>query len=143
MKKAVLVTGATIFFLYAAGCILVYSYQEKLLFFPQKLEREYAFNFGEQTEELFIPVQDGTSLNGLLFKADSSKGLVFYLHGNAGSLRTWSAVSPAFTQLKYDVFMPDYRGYGKSGGSIQSQEQLHDDMQTAYDSLKKRYDESK
>ena len=37
----------------------------------------------------------------------------------------------------------DYRGFGKSGGSIRSQKQLITDVQIAYDSLKARYEESR
>ena len=82
---------------------------------------------------------DGISLNGLLFKADSSKGLIFYLHGNAGSLSSWGNVAETYTDLNYDVFMLDYRGYGKSEGSISSQKQFYQDIQTVYNELKKKY----
>ena len=39
-------------------------------------------------------------------------------------------------------FMLDYRGYGKSEGSIKSQQQFFDDVQLAYDEMKKKYNES-
>ena len=39
--------------------------------------------------------------------------------------------------------MLDYRGYGKSEGSIHSQQQFYDDLQTSYNEIKKRYDERK
>jgi pimeloyl-ACP methyl ester carboxylesterase len=68
--------------------------------------------------------------------------LIFYLHGNAGSLNTWGEVAKRYTELKYDVFMLDYRGYGKSEGSIHSQKQFHEDIQMAYDEMKKTYKES-
>ena len=38
--------------------------------------------------------------------------------------------------------MLDYRGYGKSGSKISSEAQLHRDMQTVYDYLKKMYPEN-
>ena len=37
----------------------------------------------------------------------------------------------------------DYRGFGKSEGKINSQDQLFQDVQTVYDEMKKKYDESK
>ena len=76
-----------------------------------------------------IKMNDNTLLNGLLFKTDNSKGVIFYLHGNAGSLNSWGEVAKAYTDLNYDVFMIDYRGYGKSEGSISSQGQFFQDMQ--------------
>ena len=43
--------------------------------------------------------------------------------------------------MNYDVFILDYRGYGKSEGSIKSQRQLFQDIQTAYDDLINIYNE--
>ena len=40
---------------------------------------------------------DGKILNGVLFKADSTKGLVFYLHGNGGSIKGWGDISTKYT----------------------------------------------
>jgi len=67
-------------------CILLYFVQEKLIFFPEKLAATYKFKFDQGFEELYFKTADNIVLNGVLFKADSSMGLIFYLHGNAGSL---------------------------------------------------------
>jgi len=127
---------------YVLVCFIVYFFQEKMIFFPKKLAIDYEFQFEQAYEEISIPA-DGIKLNGLLLKADSSKGLVFYLHGNAGGLDSWGEIGGTYTSLDYDVFMLDYRGYGKSEGRITSEKQFYDDVQTAYDSLKKRYAENK
>jgi len=129
--------------LYVLVCGLLYLFQEKLIFFPQKLDRNFLFQFDQKFEEKNITVTDGTVLNGLLFKTENSKGLIFYLHGNAGSLQGWGQVAKTYTDLNYDVFMLDYRGYGKSEGSINGEEQMHQDVQTAYDELRKIYEEDK
>lgn len=128
---------------YLIICLLLFIFQEKLIFFPPKLEKNYKFSFGQKFEELNIVTKDQKLLNGLLFKADSSKGLIFYLHGNAGSLDSWGQVAKTYTDLHYDVFMLDYRGYGKSEGSINGQGQFFEDIQIAYDLLKKSYSENK
>lgn len=129
--------------LYLVVCGLLYFFQEKLIFFPQKLAKNYRFGFGQPFEEMTITTQDKSLLHGLLFKADSSKGLIFYLHGNGGALDSWGEVAGTYTDLNYDVFLLDYRGYGKSEGLIYSQKQFFDDVQIAYDSLKSRYAEDK
>ena len=129
--------------LYIAVCILLYFFQEKLIFFPEKLEKDYAFSFDQNYEEIVVMMNDDKLLNGILFKADSSKGLVFYLHGNAGSVNSWGDLAKTYTNLGYDVFMLDYRGYGKSEGSINGQTLFFDDVQTTYDALKNRYPEDK
>lgn len=143
MNKMVLKFLIIIAALYILICALLYVFQEKLIFYPQKLARNYRFNFDQSFEELNIPAKDKNLLHGLLFKADSSKGLIFYLHGNAGALDTWGEVARTYTDLNYDVFLLDYRGYGKSEGVISGQKQLFEDIQIVYDSLKNRYPENK
>ncbi len=124
-------------------CGLLYFFQEKLIFFPQKLAKDFLFQFDQTFEERFIEVEEGIVLHGLLFRAESSKGLIYYLHGNAGSLSSWGGVARTYTDLDYDVFILDYRGYGKSGGEIEGQNQLYGDVQTVYDELKKEFTEDK
>ena len=65
------------------------------------------------------------------------------MHGNAGSLSSWGGVAETYTNLNYDIFILDYRGYGKSEGSINGQEQLFQDVQAVYAELKKKYKEDK
>ncbi len=120
----------------------VYAFQEKLIFFPEKLDRDFKISYNTDFEEIFIEVEKGVDIHGILFKSGSPKGLIFYLHGNAGSLRSWGDAAEYYVSLGYDVFMPDYRGYGKSGGKISSENQLYDDMQKAYDQIRKLYDET-
>lgn len=141
-KKILLRTLNWLIILYTLICIALYFFQEKLIFFPEKLSKTHRFSFDQPFEELNIKTSNNNLLNGLLFKADSAKGLVFYLHGNAGSLNKWGAVAKRYTNLHYDVFIPDYPGYGKSTGSIKSQAQLFEAIQTAYNEMKKRYSET-
>ena len=141
MKKFFLNSLKIILILYILVCGLLFFFQENLIFFPQKLDKTFQFEFDQKFEEKNIKMVDGTILNGLLFKADNSKGLIFYLHGNAGSLNSWGQVAKTYTDLNYDIFFLDYRGYGKSEGSIKGEEQIYNDVQSAYDDLKKIYRE--
>lgn len=126
---------------YIIFCAAFYFFQERFLFYPDKLGKNYKFNFKENFEGLYIQTNDGIKLNGLLFRAHESKGLIFYLHGNAGALDSWGSVASLYTELGYDVFLLDYRGFGKSEGEIRSQRRLFEDVQTAYNKMKELYDE--
>ena len=114
-----------------------------MIFFPQKLDKNYHYEFKEKFEEINILTNDNKKINGLLFHADSTKGLIFYLHGNAGNLSSWGEVARTYTDLGYDLFIIDYRGYGKSEGKITGQDQLYQDNQIAFNELKKKYSEDK
>lgn len=129
--------------IYLFVCILLYFFQEKLLFFPEKLAKNYTFSFTQKFEEKWIKTKDGVSLHGILFKADSSRGLIFYLHGNGGAINSWGDVAKTYNDLGYDAFILDYRSYGKSEGTISSQEELFDDIEVAYLELMKNFSEDK
>ena len=122
---------------------LMYYFQEKLIFHaPPPLASDYKFDYTAAFEEVNIPVSGDASLSGLLFHATKpAKGLVFYLHGNGGSLEGWGYMSDVYTRLGYDLFILDYRGYGKSTGSITGKQQFLDDVRTAYNFMEKLYDE--
>jgi len=143
MKRRIIriskITGILLILLYVTICALFYFNQEKFGFHPTKLATDYEYDFKGNFEEINLKTKDGVNINNLLFKADSSKGVVFYLHGNGGSLKRVEKRAALYTSLGYDYFRADYRGYNKSEGSINSESQLHQDNQMLYDDLKKRY----
>lgn len=112
--------------------------QEKLLFLPQRLAQDHVLATADDIHELRIPVE-GAELSALHLRLPDPKGVVFFLHGNAGSLASWFVNPDYYRRLGYDLFMIDYRGYGKSSGAITSEAQLHADVRAAWDSIAARY----
>lgn len=141
MIKFIINSAEVIIILYSLICLLLYTFQEKIIFHPQKLNINHQFKFGGNFEEINTLTKDGLILNSLLFKSGKRKGLIFYLHGNAGSIENWGETAPVYTALGYDLFMPDYRGYGKSEGKISNEQQIYDDVQLLYNKMKKKYGE--
>jgi pimeloyl-ACP methyl ester carboxylesterase len=123
---------------YAGLLAALYFGQERLLFPATPLPADYQFQFDQRFEEIRIPVSGG-SLDALLFRQPAPRGLVFYLHGNRGDLNTWTAGLDFYRRINYDLFILDYRGYGKSTGTIESEEQLHADVRAAWDVVSPRY----
>jgi pimeloyl-ACP methyl ester carboxylesterase len=116
---------------------LVYLRQEALLFYPEPLPADEPFGLPD-VEEVGIEV-DGARLSALHLKLPHPKGVVFFLHGNAGNLASWFVNTRFYRDANFDLFMLDYRGYGKSTGRIQSEAQLHDDVATAWQQIAARY----
>lgn len=143
MKKMLLSILKILLLLYVGICVLLYFFQEKLIFYPEKLSKDFTFRFNQRFEEVSITTGNNVLLNALLFKCPEPKGVIYYLHGNAGSLNSWGDVAEIYTNLGYDVFMPDYRGFGKSEGQIKGEKQFYSDVQSGYNKLKTMYDESK
>jgi len=141
LRKIVLWTVGVILVLYALGCVGYYFTQERMIFRARALPAGGSWRFPGRFAEHFIVTPDGDRLDGLLFRADSSRGVIFFLHGNSENLGELGGIAHVYTDLNYDVFFLDYRGYGHSEGHISSERQLLADVQTAYDSVRTWYHE--
>lgn len=123
---------------YAGALGVLYASQERLIFPATVLPADFQFRYDLRFEELRIPVA-GASLDALHFTQPQSRGLVFFLHGNAGNLSTWTTGVDFYRKINYDLFIFDYRGYGKSTGRIKSEAQLHADVRAAWDAIAPHY----
>ena len=121
--------------------VFVYLFQERFIFHPEKLPEDFQFQYENQVvEEYNLPIRDGVTINGLHFKCENPKGVVYYLKGNSKSIKGWGKFAIDFTYHGWDVLMIDYRGFGKSTGK-RSQEAMHKDVQRVYDEIKTRVPE--
>lgn len=118
----------------------LYFFQEKLMFLPTTLKQEYQYQFDYRFEELFFETEKGAIINALHFKAEQSKGVILYFHGNAGDLSRWGKITSYFVEKSYDVLVMDYRTYGKSTGKL-TEAAFYKDAQYCYDYLLKQYPE--
>ena len=123
---------------YAALLAALYVGQERLLFPGTPLPADHRFRFAQPFAEVTIPVP-GAMLHALHVTQPDPRGLVFFLHGNAGNLATWTTGADFYRRVNYDLFILDYRGYGKSTGRIENEAQLHADVGAAYDAIAPRY----
>lgn len=127
--------------IYIGVSILLYYLQDYLLFKPEKLDKDFQYFYDNQeVEEYNIETRDGALINGLHFKVANPKGVVLYLKGNSKSMRGWGKFAVDFTRHNYDVFMIDYRGFGKSTGR-RTQKALKNDLQLIYNKMKEKVDE--
>ena len=120
------IVGTSLVFVYLVGAVLLYAFQENIIFLDDELPKDYAFDFDTRFEEVDLKTEDGANLNAIHFKADSAKGLILYFHGNQGNLTRWGNIAEEFAALQYDVVVMDYRGYGKSRGPRSMEAMLND-----------------
>jgi len=141
-KKRIIGFFLIISSLYVISMAFLYFNQEKFYFHPKTLATNYQYHFDTEFEEINIPVDKKNTINSLLFKSENSKGVILYLHGNAGALHDWGMRAPLYTSNNYDILFVDYRGFGKNKNQLESEEMLHSDIQHAYDFLKTKYKEN-
>ena len=123
---------------YVGVAAFFYWAQDNIVFRPDVLPASYEFKL-PNVSEVKIPV-DGATLSALHFKQPNAKGVVFFLHGNAGNLASWVRDTNFYRRSNYDLFMIDYRGFGKSTGHIESEAQLHADVLTAWQLIAPQYE---
>ncbi|MDP2370690.1 MAG: alpha/beta fold hydrolase [Rhodoferax sp.] len=124
--------------LYVAVLGLLWFKQESLLFAPTVLPAKHVLTTAADIHEANIQV-DGAQLSALHLRLPKPRGVVFFLHGNAGSLQTWFTNTDLYRRANFDLFMIDYRGYGKSTGRIESEAQLHADVRAAWHHVAPQY----
>jgi len=116
---------------YAGAVGWLYFRQERLLFEPDKLPPLEPICTDPDTAEFFVDVP-GARLSAAHLRLPDPRGVFFFLHGNSGSLKKWFVDLDAFRQANFDVVMFDYRGFGKSSGEIESEEQLRADVEAVW-----------
>jgi len=118
--------------------LLLYFFQDRFIFKPEKLRQDFKFKYNLPFRELFFDVMPGVRINGLHFYREKPKGLILYFHGNTRSIKGWGKYAQDFYRYDYDVVLVDYRGFGKSTGKRNEKEMLSD-MQFVYDKLNSQF----
>lgn len=126
-------------FLYLGLAIILYFVQEKFIFLPTKLSPNYLFSQFENKEEIFLHTTNDGIINALHFKCKNPRGIILYFHGNARSLDDWAWVHEDFLPLGHELFIADYRSYGKSKGPL-SENNLYEDALAQYQHLLKQFE---
>lgn len=129
--KMTIVTASIGLMMWVFAHVFMILRQESFLFHPETLAADHEFTFTEKFEVKKIAVP-GAELDALYFRVPEAKGLVVYYHGNAGSLRNWGALGATFAARGYELLIYDYRGFGRSTGSIASEEEFLADAEAVF-----------
>ena len=63
-----------------------------------------------------VPVEEGISIFGRFYPVDRSAPSILYFHGNGEVVCDHDWVAPLYNRIAINLFVADYRGYGRSGG---------------------------
>ncbi len=128
----------TLLLIYMGICVLYFLFQEKFIFVPTWPADNFRSRLHTPTEEFHLHTPHGGRIHALLLKVEKPAGLIFYLHGNTGSLRRWQFMAEELATYGYDVIAMDYRGYGLSHGP-RRESWMHRDVEAVYDMIVPRY----
>lgn len=110
-------------------------------YFPTHDEPATPATWGFRFETIEFHSDDGTRLHGWFIPArgEAARGTVVFSHGNAGSLGHHLGFVMWLAEAGYHVMMYDYRGFGKSGGTVERGGMVRD-VRAAFDYAAKRGD---
>jgi len=124
--------------LFGSGCTHMIFQPEKGYYLdPKKAEQ----GLDIKLEDVYFKSSDGTQLHGWFLpnQVGKKKGTIMFLHGNAQNISTHLGFVWWLPRNGYDVFIIDYRGYGRSEGEAEL-EGVQLDVQSAMATLLARKD---
>ena len=100
-----------------AGLVaLLYIFQSRLVYFPQKNVLSKPSDIGLGYEQVELTTSDNIKLDAWYIPAAQAKFTVLFCHGNAGNIGHRLDSLAIFHSLGLNCLIFDYRGYGNSGG---------------------------
>jgi len=129
--------GMIVLFLALYGVFLV-SCERRIIYHPHKYP-EGNWNSSSSSvsrEDVHFTASDGVRLHGWYIPSAGAKATLLWFHGNAGNITHRLGNIEMLKPLNLNIFIFDYRGYGKSEGEP-DEKGIYSDSQAAYDWLVK------
>ncbi len=117
-----------------AFVVYVWYLEQSSIFVPYRAIEQTPQAVGLEYEEVSLRTADGVELHGWFVGLPRARATVLLLHGNGGNVSHRVQKLRIFHDLGLQVFVFDYRGYGRSKGTP-SEVGLYADAQAAYDHL--------
>jgi len=116
------------------GC----RFEDRFIFHPSaeiiQTPRQVGLNF----QDLYFTTADGVRLHGWFIPHREARATLVWFHGNAGNIsHRVENIKLLHDKVKIDIFIFDYRGYGRSAGSV-SEEGTYRDGAAALDLVRQQ-----
>jgi fermentation-respiration switch protein FrsA (DUF1100 family) len=135
--RAFLLLWLTAVAAYAVLIAYVWFFQSRLIYFPNVPGRTLTATpaeIGLDFEEVRIATADRIELHGWYVAAGADAPVVLFCHGNAGNISHRLDWLQILHDMGLNVFLFDYRGYGRSSGTP-NERGTYLDAQAAWDYL--------
>ena len=121
--------------------LLLVIFEKKFIYFPSVypdgVYEEASHRL--QPEDCWFKTEDGVQLHGWFLRVTDPIATLVMSHGNAGNISHRYPILQALQKSGFNVFMYDYRGYGRSEGSP-GEDGVYKDGRAAYDFVTQRHD---
>lgn len=90
--------------------------ERRNIFFPMRSVELTPQHIGLSFEDINFKTSDDVELNGWFIPSADARSAILFCHGNAGNISHRLEVVNILNKIGLNVFIFDYRGYGKSNG---------------------------
>lgn len=125
---------AAVALIYIVVLLLAYALQDRLIYFPTRSLDATPRVIGLAYEDVWLTTEDGVRLHGWYVPLANARATVLHFHGNGGNISHRIERIAIFRELGLEVFLFDYRGYGRSNGRP-SEYGMYRDARAAWDYL--------
>jgi fermentation-respiration switch protein FrsA (DUF1100 family) len=117
------------------GYFLLRRFEKAVTFHPVREPWGGEWKLPERAEDVWLTASGGTRMHGWFVRAarEPSEATVIYMHGNGGNLSYLDWMAESLADRGFDVLLFDYRGYGRSEGSISDERGIYEDADAAYE----------
>jgi fermentation-respiration switch protein FrsA (DUF1100 family) len=124
--------GLLVFFILAYAAFLL-LFENKIIFHPSPYPEGYwnPTSLGVPAQDIYFASEDGVKLHAWFIPAPNSVATLLWFHGNAGNLSHRLDNIQRLKRLNLNIFIFDYRGYGRSEGAP-DEEGIYKDSRAAY-----------
>ena len=112
----------------------MYFQQPRMIFYPLRELFQTPADWGLDFEDVTLQTEDGVQLHGWYIPHPQAQHVLLFFHGNAGNISHRRDSIEIFHRLGLNVFIIDYRGYGKSQDSP-SEQGIYQDATAAWEFL--------
>jgi len=114
--------------------LYIWYMEQRSVFVPYRAIEQTPQAVDLKYEEVWLQATQGAGLHGWFAGSPRPRATVLFLHGNGGNISHRVQKMRIFHDMGLEVFVFDYRGYGRSKGTP-SEKGLYKDAQAAYDYL--------
>jgi len=112
--------------------------EDRFIFHPSREIVQTPLDAGLAFDDLYFITADGVTLNGWYIPHSAARATLVWFHGNAGNIsHRVENIKLLHNKVSVNIFIFDYRGYGRSAGSA-SEEGTYQDGVAALQLMQKR-----
>lgn len=109
--------------------------ERAIAFHPESIRPGEVWVVPAGAADVWFVNKDGNRLHGWYFFAreETVKATIIFFHGNGGNVKDIGWFGERLAARGFNVLLFDYRGYGRSEGTLQDEAGLYADADAAYD----------